>query len=217
MAEQDDWILYPHTRLDNATMEERARTFYQELDSRRTVRRFSSDPVPQSVIQACVAASSTAPSGAHRQPWHFVAVRDPATKTQIRHAAEAEERRNYETRFPDAWKEALKPFGTDADKPYLENAPWLIAIFAQNSGTQGKHYYVTESVGLATGILIAALHRAGLVCVTHTPSPMKFLKDILERPSNERAYLLLAVGHPAPGVKVPVLERKPLAEVLTVK
>ena len=217
MAEQDDWILYPHTRLDNATMEERARTFYQELDGRRTVRRFSSDPVPQSVIQACVAASSTAPSGAHRQPWHFVAVRDPDTKTQIRHAAEAEERRNYETRFPDAWKEALEPFGTDADKPYLENAPWLIAIFAQSSGTQGKNYYVTESVGLATGILIAALHRAGLVCVTHTPSPMKFLKDILERPSSERAYLLLAVGHPAPGVKVPDLERKPLGEVLTVK
>ncbi len=217
MAEQDDWILYPHTRLDNATMEERARVFYQELDSRRTVRRFSSDPVPQSVIEACVAAGSTAPSGAHRQPWHFVAVQDPATKTKIRHAAEAEERRNYETRFPDAWKEALEPFGTDADKPYLENAPWLIAIFAQNSGPQGKHYYVTESVGLATGILIAALHRAGLVCVTHTPSPMKFLKDILERHSNERAYLLLAVGHPSPGVKVPDLERKPLGEVLTVK
>ncbi|MFT5584993.1 MAG: iodotyrosine deiodinase [Cognaticolwellia sp.] len=217
MAEQDDWILYPHTRLDNATMEERARSFYQELQGRRTVRRFSSDPVPQSVIEACVAAGSTAPSGAHRQPWHFVAVREPETKTQIRLAAEAEERRNYETRFPDAWKAALEPFGTDADKPYLENAPWLIAIFAQNTGTEGKNYYVTESVGLATGILIAALHRAGLVCVTHTPSPMKFLKDILERPSGERAYLLLAVGHPAPGVKVPNLERKALGEVLTVK
>lgn len=217
MAEQDDWILYPHTRVDDKTMEARARSFHEDLEGRRTVRRFSPDPVPQSVIEACVAAGSTAPSGAHRQPWHFVAVQDPQTKSRIREAAEAEERRNYATRFPEAWKDALQPFGTDAHKPYLEVAPWLIAIFAQNSGPEGKNYYVTESVGLATGMLIAALHRAGLVCVTHTPSPMKFLKDILERPSGERAYLLLAVGHPAPGVKVPDLQRKALSEVLTIR
>ncbi|MED5371481.1 MAG: nitroreductase family protein [Myxococcota bacterium] len=215
MDEPEDWIPYRREKLDDQEMLQRVRSLGDELALRRTVRRFSTDPIPFEVIQACVQAASTAPSGAHRQPWHFVAIQDPALKAQIREAAEQEERRNYESRFPDTWKQALKPFNTDANKPYLTEAPWLIAVFAVNQGEQGKNYYVTESVGLATGMLLAAINRANLVAVTHTPSPMKFLKDILERPAGERAWLLLAVGHPAPDVKVPDLQRKALEQVLT--
>lgn len=215
--EGESWIPYSRPRLADADALERVRGLRQELEQRRTVRTFSPDPVPLSVIQEAVLAGSSAPSGAHRQPWHFVAIGDADVKARIRAAAEAEEERNYDSRFPDAWIHALEPFGTDARKPYLTVAPWLIAVFAQHAGPQGKNYYVTESVGIAVGMLIAALHRAGLVCVTHTPSPMKFLKDILDRPKGERAYLLLAVGHPAPGVQVPDLQRKALSDVLTVR
>jgi len=211
-----DRVPYTIPRLDDAEMQTRAEAFADELDTRRTVRTFAPDPVPTEVISAIVRAASTAPSGAHRQPWHFVAISDPTTKTAIRAAAEAEERENYERRFPEEWLRALEPFDTDSDKPYLEVAPWLVAVFAQTRGTDGKNYYVTESVGIAVGMLLAAVHRAGLVAVTHTPSPMRFLQKILGRPAGERAYLLLAIGHPAPGVTVPNLERKPLEEVLTV-
>lgn len=204
-------------RLDDAEMVARAEAYAEELDGRRTVRHFSADPVPREVIEACVRAASTAPSGAHRQPWHFVAVQDPAVKRRIREAAEAEERENYGGRMNEEWLAALAPLGTDAHKPFLETAPWLIAIFGQARGPVGRNYYVQESVGIATGMLIAALHRAGLATLTHTPSPMKFLAEILERPKGERAFLLLVVGHPAPGATVPDLARKALSEVLTVR
>jgi len=211
-----DRIPYTIARLEDAEMQARAEAFADELEGRRTVRTFAPDPVPVEVISAIVRAASTAPSGAHRQPWHFVAVSDPATKSQIRAAAEAEERENYERRFPEAWLRALEPFDTNADKPYLEVAPWLVAVFAQTRGTEGKNYYVTESVGIAVGMLLAAVHRAGLVAVTHTPSPMRFLQEVLARPDGERAFLLLAIGHPAPGVTVPDLQRKGLDDVLTI-
>jgi len=194
----------------------RASAFYALMDRRRTVRAFADAPVPQAVIEDLIRAASTAPSGAHRQPWFFVAVGDAGTKAAIRAAAEAEERRNYEERFPEPWLRALEPLGTDAHKPYLTHAPWLIAVFAQMQGDEGRNYYVSESVGIAAGLLIAAIHNAGLVCVPHTPSPMKFLKDILGRPRGERAFLLLPVGYPAPGVEVPDLTRKLLPEILAV-
>lgn len=207
---------YRPPRYGDDEMLRRATAAHERLEGRRTVRHFSADPVPQAVLERVIAAASTAPSGAHRQPWHFVLVGDPTMKQRIREAAEAEERRNYGGRMPEQWVETLKPFGTDADKPYLETAPWLVALFAQDRGPQGKNYYVSESAGIALGMLIAALHEVGLVSVTHTPSPMKFLKDLLGRPSGERAYMLLAVGHPAADCTVPTLQRKTLDEVLTV-
>lgn len=201
-------------------MRERARGFYDELRLRRTVRDFSSRPVPREILEDCIRAAGTAPNGANRQPWHFVVVGDPVVKRRIREAAEAEEREFYGGRAPDEWLEALAPLGTDAHKPFLETAPWLVAIFAESwttgdAGERVKNYYVTESVGIATGMLVTGLHHAGLATLTHTPSPMKFLNEILGRPDNERPFLLLVVGFPADGAEVPDIGKKPLSEIAT--
>lgn len=198
----------------------RADSFYAEVRRRRTVRNFSDRPVPQTVIESCLRAAGTAPNGANLQPWHFVVVSDPMIKQQIRLAAEAEEREFYGGRAPQEWLDALAPIGTDADKPFLEIAPYLIAIFAQShglaaDGSKIKHYYVTESVGIATGLLITALHHAGLATLTHTPSPMGFLNEILGRPANERPFLLLVVGYPAADATVPQIGKKTLDEFVT--
>ncbi len=185
---------------------------------RRTVRDFSDRPVPRELIEHCLRTAGSAPNGANLQPWHFVAVSDPALKREIRVAAEAEEREFYEHRAPNEWLEALAALGTDAHKPFLEIAPWLIAIFSQPyrilpDGRKLKHYYATESVGIATGFLVAAIHQAGLASLTHTPSPMGFLNKLLQRPAHEKPFLLLVVGHPAEGARVPDIQRKPLAEI----
>lgn len=203
-----------------AEMKRRAADFYAEMQRRRSVRQFSDRPVPREIIENCLRAAGTAPSGANMQPWHFVVVSDPETKRRIREAAEAEEQAFYNERAPDEWLEALARLGTDADKPFLETAPYLIVIFAQRyglspEGSKIKHYYVPESVGIATGILITAIHQAGLVSLTHTPSPMNFLNEILKRPANERPFLILVVGYPAEGAKVPVIEKKSLGEIAT--
>ena len=203
-----------------AEMQRRAEEFYAEIRRRRSVRAFSDRPVPRAIIETCIAAAGAAPNGANLQPWHFVAVSDPTVKQQIRVAAEEEERAFYQGRAPQDWLETLAPLGTDEHKPFLEIAPWLIAIFAQPyglaaDGRKVKHYYVTESVGIATGFLIAALHHAGLATLTHTPSPMGFLNAILGRPEHERPFLLLVVGYPADDVQVPVITKKPLAEIAT--
>jgi nitroreductase len=200
-------------------MAARAREFADEMSRRRTVRDFADRPVPRALIEECLRAAGTAPSGANQQPWHFVAVSDPGVKSRIRAAAEAEEREFYAHRAPPEWLEALAPLGTDASKPFLEVAPWLIAVFIRRferlpDGSKRKHYYTDESVGLATGLLIAALHHVGLVSLTHTPSPMKFLNDILGRPRDiERPFLLLVAGYPAPGARVPEIARKPLESI----
>lgn len=201
-------------------MRERARAFYEDLRRRRTVRDFSDRPIPSDVVEYCVLAAGTAPSGAHMQPWHFVVVRAQEMKRRIRVAAEAEEREFYAHRAPSEWLAALERLGTDADKAFLETAPCLIAIFARRygldeRGDRYKHYYVQESVGIATGMLITALHHAGLVTLTHTPSPMSFLSSILERPENERPFLLLVAGYPAPGARVPDIDREPLDTIAT--
>ncbi|MFZ8985392.1 MAG: nitroreductase family protein [Steroidobacteraceae bacterium] len=199
----------------------RARCFAEEMSARRSVRHFSSAPVSREVITHCLRAACSAPSGANQQPWHFVAVSDPGLKRRIREAAEAEEREFYTRRAPAEWLQALAPLGTDADKPFLEQAPWLIAVFLQRfgqaaNGSRVKHYYTDESVGIATGLLIAACHQAGLATLTHTPSPMGFLNDLLDRPRrSERPFLLLVVGLPAEGARVPAISRKPLAEVVS--
>ena len=190
------------------------------MAARRSVRTFSTDPVPESVIMDCVRAACTAPSGANCQPWHFVVVSDPAKKRDIRLAAEAEERTFYDRRASQVWLDALAPLGTDAEKPFLEFAPYLIAIFQERfaqdeTGEKTKNYYAPESVGIATGILIGALHQAGLACLTHTPSPMGFLQSALGRPVNERPFLLLVVGYPAEGAVVPDISRKPFNQVVT--
>ncbi len=213
-----DFLPYRPPRLDIAETDARLADLYAELDRRRSVRHFSADPVPRAAIARAIQIASTAPSGAHRQPWRFVAVSDPAIKRRIREAAEAEERRNYEERFPDAWKQALAPLGTTWQKPYLEIAPWLVIVFAERyrvrpDGTREKNYYVRESVGIACGFFIAALHRAGLATLTHTPSPMGFLSEILERPVNEQAYILFPVGYPADDAIVPAIVRKSMGEV----
>jgi len=215
------FVLLPDYReYPSDEMLSRARAFHAELNRRRTVRDFDSRGVPRQVIEQCLLAAGTAPSGAHRQPWRFVVVADSDTKRQIREAAEAEEREFYAERAPKEWLEALAPLGTDADKPFLETAPYVIAIFAErygvgDDGTHLQNYYVTESVGIATGLLIAALHHAGLATLTHTPSPMGFLNELLGRPKNERPFLLLVVGYPTADAKVPDLERKPLNDIVT--
>ena len=206
--------------LPDEEMERRAREFRMEAARRRTVRQFSDRAVPREIIEDCIRAAGSAPSGAHRQPWRFVAVSDPATKRRIRRAAEQEESEFYDHRAPDDWLEALAPLGTDAHKPFLETAPWLIVVFAESYGVDRaggkiKNYYVQESVGIATGMLISAAHASGLATLTHTPSPMKFLGDLLGRPDRERAFLILVVGHPAEDAIVPSLERKPLEEIAT--
>lgn len=196
----------------------RASMFADEMASRRSVRDFSSKPVSRSVIQACIKTAGTAPSGANQQPWHFVVISSPEVKKKIREAAEKEEREFYEHRAPDEWLRALTLLGTDEKKPFLEVAPWLIAVFYERTGIEvdghkAKRYYPHESTGIATGLLIAALHRAGLATLTHTPSPMAFLNQILHRPKNEVPYLLLVVGHPAKECRVPDIARKPLSEI----
>ena len=201
---------------------QRAREFYEAMQRRRTFRDYSDRPVPREVIEHCIRAAGTAPSGANLQPWHFVAVSDPAIKREIRVAAEIEEEEFYKHRAPKAWLEALAPIGTDSNKPFLEIAPWLIAVFAQPfrflpDGTRSPTYYAIESVGIATGILVTALHSCGLVALTHTPSPMGFLNKILGRPSHEKPFVLLVVGHPAKDALVPDIARKQLSEISTFK
>ena len=192
---------------------EAARAFYGVMDRRRTVRMFSDRPVPREAIEQCVLAAGTAPSGAHKQPWRFVVVGEPALKRKIREAAEEEEREFYDRRASEQWLEDLRPFGTDANKPFLEVAPWLIVVFKlMKTDDGGQVYYANESIGIATGMLLAALHHAGLATLTHTPSPMGFLKEVLGRPDNERPFLLIPVGYPADDAVVPRLERKGLAE-----
>lgn len=198
-------------------MRARLREFYEDVARRRTVREFSDRPVPRDLIELALKAAGTAPSGANLQPWHFVVVSGPETKKKIREAAEVEEREFYEHRASAEWLAALAPLGTDEHKPFLETAPYLIAVFLQKygelpDGRKVKHYYPTESTGLATGLLITALHRAGLATLTHTPSPMKFLNEILHRPKSERPFLLLVVGYPAEDARVPDIERKELDE-----
>lgn len=206
-------------RRDPATMRERAEELLADLRTRRSVREFSDAPVPLDVVERCIELAATAPSGAHQQPWTFALVTDPALKARIRAAAEEEERANYGGRMNDEWLDDLAPLGTDADKPFLETAPCLVILFRQAwgelpDGTRKQHYYTQESVGIAAGFLLAALHRAGLATLTHTPSPMGFLGEALGRPENEKAFLLVPVGYPAEGCQVPDLERKPLDEVL---
>lgn len=201
-------------------MKKRAADFADNASRRRTVRHYSARSVPRDVIENCIRAAGSAPSGANRQPWHFVVVASPDIKKQIRDAAEAEEHDFYARRAPKEWLEVLKQLGTDENKPFLETAPYLIVIFEERyvinaDGKRTKNYYTQESVGLATGILIAALHNAGLATLTHTPSPMGFLNDVLDRPSNERPFLILVVGYPAEDAVVPSIGRKPLDDIVT--
>lgn len=204
-----------HASLDTLQMRTRADALFREAKARRTVRDFSDRPIPLDVVRKCIHAAAQAPSGANKQPWTFALVTDPAVKSAIRAAAEKEERAFYGGRAPQDWLEDLEPFGTDAHKPFLEHAPALIVVFAQSkSPDSAKHYYVKESVGIATGMLLAALHRCGLATLTHTPSPMGFLAKILGRPAHEKAFLLIPVGYPAEGCRVPDIRRKSLREVL---
>jgi nitroreductase len=203
-----------------AEMSRRSAAFRSEISHRRTVRHFSGRPVNRRIIEDCIASAGSAPSGANMQPWHFVVVCDSGLKREIRKAAEAEEREFYEHRAPKEWLDALAPLGTDHNKPFLETAPYLICIFMQVYGylpdrRKVKHYYGSESVGIATGILITALHHAGLATLTHTPSPMRFLNRLCRRPENERPYLILVVGHPQEGAMVPDISRKPLGDICT--
>jgi iodotyrosine deiodinase len=212
--------LHSYTEYESEEMQRRAAEFLALMRRRRTVRDFSDRPIPAGVLEDCLLAAGTAPNGANRQPWHFVVVTDGALKRRIREAAEVEERDFYEHRAPPEWLEALAPLGTGPDKPFLETAPALIAIFGQSyevlgDGRKARNYYVTESVGIATGILITALHHAGLATLTHTPSPMKFLHRLLDRPANERPFLLVVVGYPAEDATVPRITKKPLDEIAT--
>jgi len=201
-------------------MEQSAEAFYQQMATRRSVRDFSPQAIPGLVLEHAILAAGTAPSGANMQPWHFVVVQNPEIKAQIRQAAEKEERELYEHRASDEWLGALAPLGTDANKPFLETAPALIAIFLKKvtidaDGSKHKNYYTPESVGIATGLLITALHQAGLATLTHTPSPMKFLTEILQRPSHERPFLLLVAGYPAEDALVPNIQRLALSDTAT--
>lgn len=210
------------TEREPSAMLARAAEFRALMSRRRTVREFSDRPVPRRLIEDCVMTAGTAPSGANQQPWTFVCISDPAIKSRIRAAAEEEERSFYAGRASAEWLEALAPLGTDEHKPFLETAPWLIAIFAQRyglrpDGTRVKHYYVPESVGIACGLLIAALHNAGLATLTHTPSPMGFLNDICGRPEHEKALILLVAGYPAEDAAVPDITRKPADEIIVWK
>ena len=203
-----------------AEMRQRAISFREHMQRRRTVRHFSDRPVPREIIEECLLTAGTAPNGANLQPWHFVVISDPKVKHEIRVAAEEEEKEFYNRRAPQEWLEALAPLGTDANKSFLETAPYLIAIFGKNhselpDGRKVKNYYVNESVGIATGMLITAIHNAGLVSLTHTPSPMGFLNQILNVPSDEKPFLLLVTGFPADEAEVPVIQKKRLEEFIT--
>jgi len=209
---------YEYHEYEPVEMQSRAENFYQLLNTRRTVRDFSARAVPAEIVNNCLLTAGTAPSGANRQPWHFAVVSDPAIKREIRQGAEEEEREFYQRRAPQDWLDALAPLGTDEHKPFLETAPYLIVIFGQKfkldeKGNKQKNYYVPESVGIATGMLIAALHNAGLATLTHTPSPMKFLNKILQRPATEKPEMILVVGYPAADAEVPDITRKPLADI----
>lgn len=214
-------VLLSFERLPPERQVAESREFYARMRTRRTVRQFSSEPVPFELIENAVRTAATAPSGANQQPWRFVVVGDPAVKRAIREAAEAEEREFYERRSPPEWLRALAPLGTDWHKEFLEIAPYLIAVFrvdyTEAEGRRIKHYYVHESVGIAVGMLLAALHLSGLATLTHTPSPMGFLNTILGRPKNERPYVLIPVGYPEVGATVPDISKKPLDEVMVVK
>lgn len=214
-----DTVALALDRKTDAEMQAEAQKFFELMQARRTVRDFSADPVDPEIIRLAVRTAATAPSGANQQPWSFVAISDPGTKRAIRLAAEEEERAFYDGRAGEEWLGALAHLGTDADKPFLETAPWLIVIFGQRWGTdaQGrkvKHYYVPESVSIAIGLLIASLHAAGLATLTHTPSPMGFLNQICDRPDNEKPFVLLVAGHPAENARVPAISRKTEDEVL---
>lgn len=221
MATDENFIpLNDYEKYPVKEMRARAQSFYNNLKRRRTVRDFSKKEVPRDIIEDCLKAAGTAPNGANMQPWHFVVVQDKEVKSKIREAAEQEERKFYENRASEEWLKALEPLGTDSQKTFLEEAPYLIAIFSESYGVseQGEkvqNYYVKESVGIATGMLITALHNAGLATLTHTPSPMGFLNDILERPKNERPFLLLVVGYPKEDAMVPNITKKSLAEIST--
>lgn len=212
-------VPYRRPKPDDARLLARASATFRCMDTRRSVRSFSSDPVPREAIELAIRAASTAPSGAHQQPWTFVAVSDPEVKHRIRAAAEEEERRNYDGgRMPPEWRNALAPIGTEWQKPFLDVVPWIVVLFEQvhgwfPDGSVRKHYYARESVGIACGMFITAVHEMGLATLTHTPSPMGFLASVLDRPHNERPFVLLPVGHPAPDAVVPDLARKSLADV----
>lgn len=205
-------------RVPEDEMVRRAKAFYEQLRGRRSVRDFADTPVPRSVIEDALRAAGSAPSGANMQPWHFCVVESAEVKREIRLAAEAEEREFYQRRASEEWLDALAPLGTDANKPFLETAPYLIVIFLKKfsedgQGEQRKNYYTAESVGIATGMLLAALHSAGVATLTHTPSPMKFLNKILKRPDSERPYMIVVAGLPAEGAEVPAIAKKPLEEI----
>jgi len=212
------FLPYLPPRYDATEMLQRSRDFYQEMNTRRTLRMFSDKPVPRELIEQLLMTAGTAPSGAHKQPWTFCAVGDPQIKAQIREAAEKEEYVNYHGRMSDEWLQDLEPFGTDWNKPFLETAPWLLVVFKKSYDLEGeekkKNYYVNESVGIACGFLLAAIHHAGLAALTHTPSPMNFLQQILGRPDNERPFLLIPVGYPADDAVVPDLRRKTAEEFI---
>ncbi len=220
MSATSGFIPYAVEALSAEAAEARGRAFFEQMNLRRTNRLFSGRPVERSLIEWAIRTAGTAPSGAHKQPWHFVVVTDPAIKAQIQAAAEEEERENYERRFPKTWLDDLAPFGTDWHKPFLTLCPYLIVVFQVNyvkdaDGEHRKHYYVSESVSLATGLLLAALHQMGLATLTHTPSPMGFLSKILNRPSNEKPFVLIPVGYPSEDAVVPDLQRKPLGAIST--
>ncbi len=214
---KDGFIPFEPLIFSENEMRQRTTDFYEFMDRRRSLRVFSDKPVPKEVIENLIRTASTAPSGAHQQPWTFCAISSSEIKTKIREAAEKEEYDNYHGRMSDRWLKDLLPFGTDHIKPFLEIAPWLIVVMKRSyelvDGEKKNNYYATESVGIATGFLLAAIHNAGLVALTHTPSPMNFLAKVLERPENEKPFLLIPVGYAAEGTEVPKLERKVLDEV----
>lgn len=218
MVTDHSFVPLEHDRLTSEESASRSAQFLAHMSRRRTTRHFSTEPVPRALIEAAIATAGTAPSGAHQQPWTFVAVSDPALKAEIRRAAEEEEQAFYRERATPEWKAALAPLGTDEHKPHLTDAPWIVVLFRQAhglapDGTKTTYYYTQESCGIAAGFFIAAVHTMGLVTLTHTPNPMAFLSQLLGRPANEKAMLVMPVGYPATGAKVPDLQRKPVDEI----
>jgi len=214
----DGFVPLDWSRLPKQEMENRANALFRQMDSRRTTRHFSEEKVPKELIEKAIMCGSTAPSGAHLQPWTFVAISNSEIKSRMREAAELEEKKTYSERMPEAWQEVLQPLGTDAIKEHMTDAPWLVVLFRQSkrlreNGEQGPTYYSTESCGIAAGMFIHAIHNMGLVTLTHTPSPMGFLREILDRPNHEHAMLVMPVGYPADDAKVPDISRKELADV----